>query len=289
MALDIRLTLSAEWSDATVALPADPQDWWRESVRITRTGTLSDPAGRDLVAEGFLSALGRGHAPASLHCTVHSDIPVAQGLGSSAAATVVGAALAQVWRTGQADRHSVFLHAAALEGHADNAAAATHGGVQAALLSGDEPRAAAVAIHDDIRVAVCAPNQPLKESTHASRSSLPDQLKHADAVSNQRALLTLIHGLRTADADALQAAMRDRLHVPYRKGMIAGYDDIVDSALSAGAYACTLSGAGASLIALGTGDMQPVADAMRLAFERHGMAATPLTPAIDRRGLIVQR
>src|SRR5438477_581730 len=66
-------------------------------VAIERGGTLRalDTAPEaDLLYRGFLAACRRARQepPAGLALTAESDIPVARGLGSSAAATVAGAA-----------------------------------------------------------------------------------------------------------------------------------------------------------------------------------------------------
>lgn len=298
LALNIRLTAEASWPAATVKLHDydDPLDWWRQAVEpnAEHTGTLQDltfDGQPNLLATAFVKAVLRAgpeyHLPQELKYRLHSDIPVAQGLGASAAAVVAGVALAETWMSGGANRETVFQDALEIEGHADNAAAATYGGLQAALLIRGGAKAGAVAVHESIRVAVCVPSQTLNERVLSTRSWLPEQLKRKEAISNQRALLTLLFGLRDADAAAIAAGFEDRLHVPHRKSMIAGYEDIVKSAMDAGAYGCTISGAGGGMIAIGTGEMKPVAEAMRRAYERHGMQATALTPAIDTDGLTV--
>lgn len=301
LALDLRLKAEVEWSPEKVKLHDfdDPLHWWREAVapNCNYSGTLLDfsmeHAGEpNLLATAFVKAILRGgpeyHLPRQLRGRIHSDIPIAQGLGSSAAAVVAGAAIAEIWRKGNADRQAVFEDAIEIEGHADNAAAATYGGLQAALLMGGEAQATPLKMHPDLRIAIAVPDQTLKESTGATRSWLPEQLKRTEAVSNQRALLTLLYGLKTGKPEAIAAGFDDRLHVPHRKAMIAGFDDIVSSAMEAGAYGVTISGAGGAMIAIGTGDMQPVADAMKQAYERHGMNAQALTPEVDKDGLRVE-
>src|SRR5437763_15080055 len=70
-----------------------------QPVAIERAGTLRmlDAAPEaDLLYRGFVAACRRARQepPAGLALTAESDIPVARGLGSSAAATVAGAAAA---------------------------------------------------------------------------------------------------------------------------------------------------------------------------------------------------
>lgn len=245
----------------------------------------------NLLATAFVKAILRGgpeyRLPKLLKAKITSDIPIAQGLGSSAAATVAGAAIAEIWRKGKADKQAVFEDAIEIEGHADNAAAATFGGLQAALALGKATQATPLKMHEDLRVAMAVPEETLKENTSATRKWLPEQLKRTEAVSNQRALLTLLYGLKTGQKQAIAAGFEDRLHVPHRKSVIAGYEDIVASAVEAGAYGVTISGAGGAMIAIGTGDMTPVASAMKEAYERHGMTARALTPGVDKDGLRV--
>lgn len=301
LALELRLEATVEWSPERVKLHDfdDPLDWWRNAVEpnCNYGGTLLqfsiEHSGEpNLLATSFVKAILRGgpeyYLPKELKARITSTIPIAQGLGSSAAATVAGAAIAELWRRGKADKDDVFNDANEIEGHPDNAAAATYGGLQAVLQMGGEARATPLKLHEELRVALAVPSQTLKESTGATRSWLPEQLKRSEAVSNQRALLTLLYGLKTGKPEAISAGFDDRLHVPHRKAMIAGFDDIVESATAAGAYGVTISGAGGAMIAIGRGDMGPVAEAMKQAYERHGMEAQALTPEIDKQGLLYE-
>jgi homoserine kinase len=278
----------------------DPLKWWREAVEPTTNygGTLLqfsiEHSGEpNLIATAFVKAILRGgpeyYLPKQLKAKITSNIPISQGLGSSAAAAVAGAAIAELWRKGKAEKDDVFQDANEIEGHPDNAAAAAYGGLQAALLFGNVTRATPLKMHEDLRVALAIPEQTLKESTGATRIWLPEKLNRKEAVSNQRALLTLLFGLKTGKKEAIAAGFDDRLHVPHRKAMIAGFDDIVSAAIEAGAYGATISGAGGAMIAIGTGDMKPIANAMKEAYEQHGMNAQALTPEIDKRGLVVEK
>jgi homoserine kinase len=302
VALDIRLTATVEWTSEKVRLHDydDPLKWWREAVEPTTNygGTLLqfsiEHSGEpNLIATAFVKAVLRGgpeyYLPRQLKAKITSNIPIRQGLGSSAAAAVAGAAIAEIWRKGAAERDDVFQDVNEIEGHPDNAAAATYGGLQGAMLIGKQSRAATLKWHDDLKIAMGVPDQTLKESTGATRIWLPEKLSRKEAVNNQRALLTLLYGLKTGKREAIAAGFDDKLHVPHRKAMIAGFDDIVNSAMEAGAYGVTISGAGGSMIALGTGDMKPIAKAMKAAYERNGMSAQALTPEVDKRGLVIEK
>lgn len=298
LALELRLKATVEWTAESVKLHDfdSPLAWWQKCVAPFRSysGTLTDFDDElierpNLFAVSFFKAVVNAgpdyNLPSRLRATIHSDIPIGQGLGSSAAAVVAGAAIADAWRKGNFDRDGVFQTAVEIEGHADNAAAAAYGGLQAALLQGRKTRGRTLPWHSSLKVAVCVPSETLKENTSATRRWLPENLKRTEAVSNQRSLLTLLYGLETGDGDAIAAGFEDRLHVPHRKAMIAGYEDIVGTAREAGAFGATISGAGGSMIAVGAGDMKKVAQAMADAYKRHGMEARPLTPDIAKDGL----
>lgn len=260
--------------------------WWRRCVRL--------PAGyhvdkRGLFAAAVLGTLPAGanaKLPTKLNIAISSDIPVGQGLGSSAATIAAGAALGQLLATGRTDLDRIFQATAELEGHPDNAAPAVYGGPRAVLGSRGRFAAWAMPWHRGLRVGLCVPLKQLKTDTAAARRALPRQVRHADAVDNQRALLTLLHGFATGDGVAIADGLADRLHVPYRKAMIPGFDEAVDAARRAGAFGATISGAGGSLVAFGKGNMMKAAIAMRDALRRHGVKAVAMTPTVSTTGLI---
>lgn len=300
LALDMYLTADVSWSEETVKLNQfnDPLHWWQTAVLPTTeyTGTLEPFANihkdePNYFATSFVkSILAAGpeyNLPAVLNCRIHSDIPIGQGLGSSAAAIVAGATIAEIWRTGKYDRRKVFQIACDIEGHADNAAAAVYGGLQAALLFGGETRANSIRMNELLSFALVVPQETLKESTGATRHWLPENLKRRDAVSNQRTLLTLLYGLQEGNDDAIRAGFEDRLHVPHRKSMIAGYEGICKAAIDNGAFGATISGAGGAMIAIGKGDMKPAAEAMKQAYADNGMESSAHTPNVDAKGLVV--
>jgi homoserine kinase len=79
--------------------------------------------------------------------------------------------------------------------------------------------------------------------------------------------------------------MDDRLHQPYRKELIPGYDEAARGAVEAGAAAVAISGAGPSLVAFAPDRHQAISAAMAAGFERAGLGARTFVLPLDRQGV----
>jgi homoserine kinase len=209
--------------------------------------------------------------------TVRSDIPVARGLGSSAALAAAAAAAA-----GAADPLAV---AAAVDGHAENAAASVLGGLVAATMVDGAPVARSLAIDERLAFVVLIPERML--STKDARAALHQEVSLADAAANLGRLGLLIAGF--ADATTfVAAAMDDRLHQPFRIPLFPESEPLMRGLLGAGALASCWSGAGSTLLAVTTSD---TADAVRAAGEsllaEANVNGRSLRLEPDRTGLVV--
>src|SRR6185437_13623849 len=105
---------------------------------------------------------------------IRSQIPVARGLGSSAALAAAAAAAA-----GADDPFGV---AATYDGHPENAAASVFGGLVAATSVEGSPVHAPLALHDDLAFVAIVPERNL--ATPEARGVLPATLSRSDAVFN---------------------------------------------------------------------------------------------------------
>jgi len=244
-----------------------------DALVVRRTGTLahlSDDGAPDLVAETFLRSLEpEGLMPGGL-LTLSSAIPVARGLGSSAAAVLAGAdlALAVLGRPRADD--DVFRIAFEREGHGDNAAPCLFGGLQAVVQAPEGPQVIHLDLSPDVGFAYAAPSRGM--STAVARSVLPPQVSLAMAVRQLGRLTSLVRGLATGDGELIRTGVEDELHVPHRLPMIDGGADATAAGYEAGAWAVTLSGAGSGLLAMCALDRtEDVSNAMRSVFSQdHG-------------------
>jgi homoserine kinase len=81
-----------------------------------------------------------------------------------------------------------------------------------------------------------------------------------------------VHGLANGEPRALAAGLDDVLHVPFRRSLVKGFDDVTAAAKTAGAFGATLSGSGPTLVAVvPTARAQSVGDAMRRAWDKLGV------------------
>lgn len=176
---------------------------------------------------------------------VRSAFPGGRGLGFSGAARVAGlmAATVQQGRDPRAEGAGLLAAAAALEGHADNAAASLLGGV-VAVAGG---RACRVPLARVPTVVAWIPDR--ETSTRGSRGSLPEVVPFADAVHNVARAALLVAALAAGDLDALRTATQDRLHQEMRLARVPETRAAIEAALDAGAAAAWLSGSGPSAAA----------------------------------------
>ena len=207
-------------------------------------GGLEVPTSRDnLVVRAFESL----HPADGISFRLRSEIPLARGLGSSAAAIVAGLFAADHLFELALTREEMLVRATELEGHPDNVAAAIYGGfVVCGTGEGGEPLAARFDPPDGLEGIVVIP--PEEVSTELAREAIPAEVPLADAVDNVASAAQLVLGLRSADLDLVARGLGDRLHQPRRRELYPRSMEIVDSARELGALGATISGAGPTVL-----------------------------------------
>lgn len=191
-----------------------------------------------------------GQNPSELKINIHSNIPIARGLGSSSS-VVVGALLAANELLGRpADEAALLSIACELEGHPDNIAPAIVGGL--VLASQEEDGSVIYRKIDwpqEWAITVCTPDFEL--STDIARSALPKEVPMKDAIYNVQRLAMFIHAVNTVDSELMKYALKDKLHQPYRMKLIPGLDKIMDNLRHVeNVLGCVISGAGSSILVI---------------------------------------
>ncbi len=234
---------------------------WREQVDLTvvESGFVIDVSGegadripRDeshlIIRSTLVGLADLGACVPGLRLAGHNTIPHGRGLGSSSAAIVAGLVAAAGLAEVELDRAWVLRHATAIEGHPDNVAAATYGGLVVAYEGPHGVQAAAVRVRPEIGAAVLIPDGQVE--TARARDLLPEQVPHVDAAANAGSAALLVHALGD-DPDRLWDATRDWLHQQYREPAMPRSYALVTRLRAAG-YAAVISGAGPTVLVLGT-------------------------------------
>jgi len=233
---------------------------WCDTVELAVTGSgltvqMSGEGADDLPRDaGHLVIAAAQHGLRDLDARAdglalraHNTIPQGRGLGSSSAAIVAGLLAARALAGAAPDPAWLLDHAAALEGHPDNVAAAIFGGFVLAYGRSGQVAVARGTIHPGVRVVLLVPEAPV--ATHLARGLLPDSVPHADAAANAGRTALLVHALAN-EPPLLLNATEDWLHQQYRRPAMPESAELMDRLRAAG-LAAMISGAGPSVIVLG--------------------------------------
>lgn len=247
-------------------------DWYDELEAWTSDGALEfDLAGegsaevprdeRHLVIATIREGLADlGEQAAGLGLRAHNTIPHSRGLGSSAAAIVGGLALA--WALARPseplDLDWLDRLSSLAEGHPDNAVAAVRGGIILAWLDGDEVGVEVLPPVAGLAAIAFVPT--FEVPTRSARQVLPESVPRLDAVRQATRSALMVRAL-TASPQHLLEATDDLLHQPYRAQLMEPSAALVRELRHAGVPA-VISGAGPSVLALGTPDQLEAAEAV---------------------------
>jgi len=190
------------------------------------------------------SSMGKELPPCSVSVT--SDIPLARGLGSSAAAIVAAIELAdQLCDLGLSTQDKLEM-ASKFEGHPDNVGASVLGGL--VVGSHRDTGTDVLSISNiDMDIVVAIPRFELM--TKEARNVLPEQLSHRQAVEASAVSNVLLAALLSKNWELAGKMMDlDLFHQPYRKKLIPEIEEISIAAKRSGAFGVALSGAGPTVI-----------------------------------------
>jgi len=262
--LSVRATLLSKPGGRTLA----------RSRGVRGTSELPSAPDQNLIFRAMrYTAEREGFEPPRVRIAVQNEIPVAGGLGSSAAATVAGIALGFAVTGRAISKDATLQYATEMEGHPDNVAAALLGGLVVTFTRSD---GSVVAVRKQwpkvIRLIVVTPN--VKLETKKSRAVLPAMIPRADAVHNLQRSALFVAALEERRYDLLWDAMQDRLHQTARQALIPGLAEVLALPRVPGLLGLALSGAGPSVIALATGRYDEIGKSIARCFEAHLMNPT---------------
>ena len=240
-----------------------------------------------LAAQGVLDRLGTG---AGVAIEVHKGIPLASGLGGSAASAVAGAVAANALLDGGLDRTALLECALIGErrgsgaDHADNLAPSLTGGF-VLVLPGRPPRIVQLPTPAELTVAVVHP--AMEVETRRARTMLGDTIPLGAGIRQWGNTAGMVAGLFREDWGLIARCLRDAVAEPVRARLVPGFGKVREAALGAGAAGAGLSGSGPSVFALcrGRDVAERAAAAMAAAFrEEAGLRSETVVSAANLKG-----
>jgi homoserine kinase len=212
-----------------------------------------------------------------LRVTIDKQLPLAGGMGGSAAGSVGGALAAAMLLGCEGDTAAIL--SAALDGegavagrHLDNIGPSLLGGL-VCVVTNEPADVVRLPLADGWWLALVTPF--IAVETKAARKVLPDMVDRAMFVAQMASTTATAHAFASGDGDLLRRALVDRFAEPRRSALIPGFAAAKKAALDEGALACTISGAGPTLFAVSRSESiaRAAAGAMQLAFAPLGSSA----------------
>ena len=252
MALDVWNTIEVEVLDS-----GEPV------VEVTGEGAGELGTGRDNLVYRSMEFLFQdaGQEMPLVRIRCDNAIPLARGMGSSAAAIAGGLVAANAICSQDYSPNDLLEMAATIEGHPDNVAAAVLGGMQLVISDkteeGSRLYAVSINVPPELHAVVFVPQ--VRIATKDARAVLPEKVTVADAVHNMGRIGLLVASMTTNHPEYLAIATQDLLHQPYRQPLFPAMKVIFKAALDAGALGVFLSGSGSTVLALTQGREMTVA------------------------------
>jgi homoserine kinase len=259
-----------------------------EPCLVTTTGTMENEAlprnAANLICRAMAFAARReGVSLPPVELNVHNEIPLASGLGSSAAAIVAGIKLSSLLTAHELSAQTIQNYATEFEGHPDNVSASLCGGFTISCLKADRT---VVSVKFDwpahIRVVVVSPHSQLP--THVARAALARTVSRTNAVHNLQRTALFTAAIAHQRYDLLWEAMKDRLHQPQRESLVPGLAEALALTPMPGLLGVALSGAGPSILALATDHTEEIGARIASCFSAHKIESTVRTLEVDNEG-----
>ena len=230
-----------------------------------------------LVAKKMMQDFGISY---NTEIEVTKGVPSGYGVGSSAASAAAAAMAFNTLYDLKIDKNRLVEYAAEGEvasagtKHYDNVSASLLGGFVVCRIASDRLQFTRLEPPKDLVLVVAVPWLEVpKKKTEVARSVLPKVVPLKDVVHNISGAATIVAGFALKDVETITKGIDDAIIEPARKHLIPGYDSVKQNAISAGALAVTISGAGPSMIAFlkTSKNAKTVAAAMVKGFKETGI------------------
>jgi homoserine kinase len=233
-----------------------------------------------LVAKKMMQDFGISY---NTEIEVTKGVPSGYGVGSSAASAAAAAMAFNTLYDLKIDKNRLVEYAAEGEvasagtKHYDNVSASLLGGFVVCRIASDRLQFTRLEPPKDLVLVIAVPWLEVpKKKTEVARSVLPKVVPLKDVVHNISGAATIVAGFALKDVETITKGIDDAIIEPARKHLIPGYDSVKQNAISAGALAVTISGAGPSMIAFlkTSKNAKTVAAAMVKGFKETGIESS---------------
>jgi homoserine kinase len=257
-----------------VETQVEPNSEWSCHVEVASGEAQIARDASNLIYRAMLSTADRLNKPLPpVRLTIHNEIPLGSGLGSSGAAIVAGISLANEICEGDLTKNDMLQIANDMEGHPDNVSASIFGGWTINCVRED---GSAITIKrtwpGEIKIVAVTPHIQL--ATKQARSVLPRAVSHSDAVFNLQRAAFFAAAIESRRFDSIKEAMRDRLHQPYRQELIPGLKEALAINEIKGLLGVCISGAGPSILALANENFEAIGEAFTACFRKNDIETT---------------
>ena len=251
--------------------------WATVNIETVASAPRSGSGIERLVAQGVQAAFGEVDKAPPLAVEWDRAIPLARGLGASAALRAAGLLAGNALLDNPHTLETLLAMGTRLETHPDNIAPCLFGGLQIIARRDNDLFHTQAPLPADLKIVVFVPD--FEMPTQESRRRLPRQFSRDDTVFNLSRSALLIAALAAGSYELLHEATQDRIHQPVRGEIFAGLDPIMTAAKEAGAAAAYLSGGGSTVAAFAKQDEERVARLMTQAAIAGGFSGRSIITA----------
>jgi len=254
--------------------------------------SLPDTASTNTALAAAKAVLDAAGASFGARLSIRKGVPLAAGMGGSAASAVAGAAAANALLDDPFNTEDLLPFA--LEGeriasdppHWDNVMASLLGGLVIAARE-DSPLVRRLPVPEGVVCILLHP--PIRIETRMARGILRPEVPMKLAVEHSRRVAAFVAGCAGDDLELVRAGLQDLLVEPQRTNLLPLLPRVKSAAVGAGALGCSFSGSGPSVFAWAPeADADRVENAMSRAFVEGGMAARAYRAPVASEGMRVE-
>jgi homoserine kinase len=224
--------------------------------------------------------------------TLHKDMPLGSGMGSSAASAVAGVIAINELLGNALSREALLPFAmegermASGSAHADNVGPALLGGF-VVIRSYDPLDIFSIPVPEDLYCTLVHPD--IEINTKDARYILRDEVSLKHTIAQMGNVAGMVAGLMKSDYELISRSMVDVIIEPVRSILIPEFNEVKKAAIAHGALGCSISGSGPSMFALSRGkaNAHNAAEAMQQTFAKAGIDSTIHLSGINQGGAVV--